>query len=128
MNVVSNEALVGILEEMQDISFSKSFYSDSWFKSVMVYLTFALYSLLPITLLIFIFCIGVTKISILGCIIIVFGIYTLYSKAKIFWRDAYFSIGILCLISIFLKVALDFIGELGKLILIPNMEDEEEIE
>jgi hypothetical protein len=51
--------------------------------------------------------------------------FILYSKATIFWRDAYFTIGILCLISIFVKVTFDFLGELSKTAYEPKMTDEQ---
>ena len=112
ITIVSDSDLIAMIEKTSLFAVKSEKKRASkqllWQKSL-DYLTFIAYSFLPIALMLFIFLIAITKISLFGLLILVVGLILLWRTQSNFWRNSYTTIGPLALLAILLKVLFDFI-------------------
>jgi len=82
----------------------------TWWQKAADGLIFVTYSILPISLMFFIFLIAILKISLFGLLILLVGLILLWRSQYNYWRNSYQTIGPLALLAILLKVAFDFVA------------------
>jgi hypothetical protein len=108
MQMIEKVALFNVKNDSQKLERDRP--NRAWWQKACDGAIFATYSLLPIFLMLFIFSVSITKISLFGLLILLMGLILLWRAQDNYWRNSYHTIGPLALLAILLKVAFDFVA------------------